>query len=103
MVCVRRHIRTRLPNCKRNLTLYSGIYYRRYAHQNLKRGVGMRTIQIESSRETGNWAYVVRENGERILATGDKALAERVYLHGAKEPGLRAGRLEQERLNGSLS
>jgi hypothetical protein len=36
----------------------------------------MKTMQIESNRETGNWAYVVRENGVRILATGDRDLAE---------------------------
>jgi len=35
------------------------------------------TIQIESNRETGNWAYVVRNRkGERVLATGDYLLAK---------------------------
>lgn len=38
----------------------------------------MHTLQIESSRETGNQAYVLRDqHGRRVLATGDKSFAKR--------------------------
>jgi hypothetical protein len=34
------------------------------------------TMQIESSKETGNWSYVVRNHkNERIIATGNRKLA----------------------------
>ena len=43
------------------------------------------SMQIESSRTTGNWAYVVRDSHHmRLVATGDRRLAMQVlkdYLH----------------------
>ena len=45
----------------------------------------MYTLQVESSRETGNWAYVVRDHdGRRVLATGDRHFAvHEVETHNA--------------------
>jgi hypothetical protein len=45
------------------------------------------TLQIESSRETGNWAYVVRKDGVRIVATGSYKLAKEVFDEATTEIG----------------